>query len=450
MRKKVLRSSLMSFVLAIAVLVSNSVVAFAAWGLPASVDVKVDDNDPYTLHGYTVEGYDFYPLEDIAFILSESNKQFDINVNEDESIELVKNEEFSKENHTLFLGGSVVDNTDGGVSFTTKSYLLDGKKITYSVAVLNGQVFMRLTDVFQIFDISGIYNYDTKEVVVDTFKGFDTDFENIVKQGYFDYLHGAYVGSADGTSYYGANEDESVAIASTSKLMTYLLVMEAVENGKVSLADNVKVTKEASRLSRTEDRTLKSLTENDTIPLNELLDVLLVVSSNEAATMLGEHVAGSEKEFVKLMNERAKELGLNTSTFYNAHGLPVYTNHAFASKLQNKMSAKDLYTLTCEVVNEYPQIFDITKKATVSVKSANGFSYEGSSTNRLMFQLDGVDGLKTGTTNRAGACLVGTMLAVPGDENSRIIAVVLGAEDNMERYWKTGTLLQYGRECYLK
>ncbi|HBV67911.1 MAG TPA: hypothetical protein DEF04_06810, partial [Clostridiales bacterium] len=171
---------------------------------------------------------------------------------------------------------------------------------------------------------------------------------------------------------------------------------------------------------------------------------------NEAATMLGEHAAGTEKKFVEMMNGRARELQLDSAKFYNAHGLPAYTRHVFSSKLQNQMNAKDLYTLACYVVNKYPEIIDITHKERISVSSVEGFEYSGSSTNRLIFQLDGVDGLKTGTTNRAGACFVGTMLAVPGDENSRVIAVVLGAEDNMERYWKTGILLQFGIESYQK
>ncbi|HBV67912.1 MAG TPA: hypothetical protein DEF04_06815, partial [Clostridiales bacterium] len=148
MKKKILKNSLMSFMLVCVILLSTASPVFAAWGLPVSVDIKVDDNQTQTLYGYTVEGYDFYSLDDIAYILKGSSKKFDIQKNSDGSIELLKNTDFSEVDYTLCTSGVI---RTGDVSFITKSYTIDARKIIYSIAVVDGEIYMRLSDVFQIF-----------------------------------------------------------------------------------------------------------------------------------------------------------------------------------------------------------------------------------------------------------------------------------------------------------
>lgn len=440
MKKGIIKSILL-LAMTITLIANMTVIAFAAWGLPVSADLLVDTKS-VTLHGYNVEGYDYYPLKDIAYILRDSDKAFNI-VEEDGKISLVKNQSYNK-NHTLFKGGDVID---GSASYVTQNFYIDDVRYTYSVSKVDGQIFMRLADITQLFDMCMVYNHVKDEIVIDTTKGYITNLNEIAKEGFFDFLHGAAVGDLQGEVYYSVNGNKSVAIASTTKVMTYLLVKEAIEQGEISWDDDVVITKEGARLSMTADNTLKNLTEGETIPLSELMDVMLVVSSNEAATMLGEHVAGTEEKFVELMNEKASELGLKTAKFYNAHGLPVYTQDILSSKLQNRMGAQDLLKLSVHVIDKFPEILDITNKQTVSVKSSDGYEYNGNTTNRLLFQIDGVDGLKTGTTNRAGACQIATMLSDPKNPKSdRFVAVVLGAEDNLERYWKTGMLLNYAKE----
>lgn len=448
--KKKLLSGLLSLVLFFSLFCGTTITTFAAWALPASVDVFVDDQtDPYTLHGYTVEGYDFYLLKDIAHIFSDTAKPFDIV--EDGNINLIRGEAYHDEGHVLL--SQRPDVIDGAASFVTQNYYLDGgRKVTYSVAKVDGEIFMRLADVLQMFNIYGIYDYDEEAMIFNTAKPFTTKFETASEHDYFDYLHGATIGDGSGNIYASFHGSDKVAIASTTKIMTFLLVMEAIDNGVISLEDRVTITAEGARLSRTDDRVLRDLQIGAQIPLTELLDAMLVVSSNEAATLLGEHVAGTETNFVARMNQRARQLGLHSAEFYNSHGLPVYTSHVFASKLQNRMTANDLYQLTAYVLGHYPEILKITSKESIVVNSTDGnFSYTGSTTNRLLFQMEDVDGLKTGTTNRSGACHVATMSLDPenGDPEQRFIAVVLGAEDNLERYWKSGILLEYAKETYL-
>lgn len=448
MKKKSL-AILLSLMLFFSLFCGTTVTAYAAWALPVNVDVLVDDHpNPYTLHGYTVEGYDFYLLKDIASILSDTGKPFDLT--EGETVGFVRGESYHDQTHELL--SQRPDVIDGGASFVTQSFQLEtGRKVTYSVAKVDGEIFMRLADVLQILNVYGVYDDDEEAMILDTTKPFTTSHKVAVRNDYFDYLHGAVVGNGQGEILDSFHGNDKVAIASTTKIMTFLLVMEAIDEGLISWEDKVTITEEGARLSRTEDRVLRDLEIGTQIPLSQLMDAMLVVSSNEAATLLGEHVAGTEAKFVALMNKRAKELDLGNAEFHNSHGLPVYTTHVFSSKLQNRMTANELYQLAAYVLDHYPEILDITSKETILVKTTDeSFTYTGSSTNRLMFQMENIDGLKTGTTNRSGACLVATMSLDPenADPAQRFIAVVLGAEDNMERYWKAGILLEYAKETY--
>ena len=136
--------------------------------------------------------------------------------------------------------------------------------------------------------------------------------------------------------------------------MTYLLVMEAIDAGKISMDDIVVLSKAVEEESYSEDYVIH-MHEGQKATMTDLLEAMLVPSSNEAALALAEHVAGSEAAFVKMMNARAKKMGLTTAVFYNPHGLPNYTTSAVTSKRQNSMSAMDLFTLASYVVKNIPR-----------------------------------------------------------------------------------------------
>lgn len=441
MKKRITRT-ILSLIVVLSLMGGMATVSFAAsWGLPTCIDIVVD-GQPYTLNGYNVEGYDYYRLTDIAYVLRNAKeKSFDL-AEQNGRWEWKKGQPFSSDHRLLTSGDiSLLQNT---ATFTTQSFYIEGVRYTHAVSKISDELYMRLADVAQVLDIAMVYANDT--AVINSSMGFLTNLQEISDEGYFDFLHGSIVGDLNGQVYYECKADEKAAIASTSKIMTYLLVMEAIASDEISMTDLVKVSAEAARLSRTEDRELRDLPKGDHIPLPQLLDVMMVCSSNEAAAMLAEHVSATEADFVALMNQRAVDLGLHTAEFHNAHGLPVYTPDLLSAKRQNRMSARDLYKLSCYVLEKYPQILEITSKESVTAESAEGFSFTGNTTNRLMFQVANIDGLKTGTTNRAGACQVGTMKASEGSDTSQYIAVVLGAEDNLERYGKTGMLLQYADE----
>ena len=172
---------------------------------------------------------------------------------------------------------------------------------------------------------------------------------------------------------------------------------------------------------------------------------MLLPSSNECALTLAEHVAGSEKAFVERMNTKAALLGISDGTlFINCHGLPEFPDNTATSKIQNHMSAKSMFILCSHILKTYPQIKDIT-----STKSAycEALKREVRNTNPLLYNLPDCFGLKTGTTNKSGACLVSGLKATDAEGNvHEIVAVEFGAEDSTVRVSLSQELLLYGRD----
>ena len=186
--------------------------------------------------------------------------------------------------------------------------------------------------------------------------------------------------------------------------------------------------------------------EGKEAPVRELLNGMLLPSSNECALTLAETVAGSEEAFVERMNAKAKLLGLSEATvFYNCHGLPTYTENLSTSKIQNRMSAADMFRLVCHILKTYPEIREITSQKTAHLPS---FSRDVKNTNPLLHNLPGCFGLKTGTTNMSGACLVSAMDATAPDGSvQQLVAVEFGAEDSLVRATVSHELLLYGKQC---
>lgn len=235
------------------------------------------------------------------------------------------------------------------------------------------------------------------------------------------------------------NIDEIVSIASISKIMSYLVIMDSVEEGKISFSDTVVIDKDTTKLTGSSFE----LKEGEIFTVNELLEAALVVSGNDATYALAKYVAGSEEEFTKWMNLKAKEIGLNSATFYNSTGLPVKGQDE-----QNQMSTRDILKLTRHIIKKYPQILDITNIRYLSSKERGFFQRN---TNPLLAIIDGVDGLKTGSTLKAGYCYVSTF-KIKGKEGEtedlRLIAIVMGAKKVAHRNLKAKELVEYGMNNY--
>ncbi|MBO5556548.1 MAG: D-alanyl-D-alanine carboxypeptidase, partial [Oscillospiraceae bacterium] len=228
-------------------------------------------------------------------------------------------------------------------------------------------------------------------------------------------------------------------IASLTKLMSYLLIQEALEAGSIHADDLVPISPAAAELARSADGVLP-LTAGTTLPFQELLDAMLLASSNEAALALAEHVSGSEAAFVEAMNQRAQALHLNSARFYSAHGLPVYTHSATPVKQQNRMSASDMFRLIRYLLDQQPQLTAITSRQFGQMPSV---PYTTANSNPLVFNMPGVSGLKTGSTNKAGYCLAATLPMTVDGETHTVVLVLLGAETADVRGQAAQILLEY-------
>ncbi|KXB48724.1 hypothetical protein HMPREF3188_00031 [Tissierellia bacterium KA00581] len=226
------------------------------------------------------------------------------------------------------------------------------------------------------------------------------------------------------------NIDEPLPIASISKLMTYFVLKDNIASGKLKMEDEVEISKTAAS---TEGSSL-DLFPGDKMKIKDLVDGLMVVSGNDAAVAIAEAVAGSEKEFVNLMNEKAKELSLTNSTFINASGLTDSSGEA------NKMSSKDIFEMARALIQKYPEVLEFSK---IRVLEQPFRKFKRESTIPLVGEVEGVDGLKTGYTDEAGYCLVSTMKTKKGNTDFRIISVLMGAKTKEERNQYMKDLLDF-------
>ena len=273
---------------------------------------------------------------------------------------------------------------------------------------------------------------------------------------YFGDLHGFAVGNPEtGEIYFADKTDKKVPIASITKLMTYLLVMEAMDRGEIEKNGDVIISKEAEDI--TYPYGIIWLKEGMKVPIDDLIKAMLIPSSNESAVALACHVAGSEGEFVKLMNKRAKELGLNKTHFYTASGLPTNLDEetpedALPSeylKTENHSTVEDLFKLASFIMKKYPHITKITSKKDISLQQ---FSFYSENTNSLLKKDSRINGLKTGYTGGAGRCIICTRIEKTdfkqARKNGKTMVVFMGGKSVEERDKKVTTLLGIGENFF--
>lgn len=228
---------------------------------------------------------------------------------------------------------------------------------------------------------------------------------------------------------YEKNADERRSPASVTKILSILLIAEAIDSGKISLGDTVTASENA--MSKGGSQIWLEVGEQMTV--EELLKATIIASANDACTALGEYIAGSETAFVKMMNDRAKELGLKDTNFENCTGLDDAIKNHYSS-------AHDLAVIACEVMKH-----DVVKKyTTVWLDSLREGKTELNNTNKLVNTYDGITGLKTGTTEAAGFCLCATACR----DGMNLVAVVLGSKTSEERFSSATYLLDTGFANY--
>lgn len=339
------------------------------------------------------------------------------------------------------------DNPD--LSLRRNEFEVGGQKVFYHTMIMkmpSGEYdcYMMTTDMAMLFDM-GITASDTGQLLINTQEPFRVSPDVLEEAGYFYGVNGVLAGdAATGEVYYRYQADEPYPIASTSKLMTCLLAMEAVSSGQIAPEESVVISDAVELLASSSDGVVP-LKAGEQITVQELLIGLLLPSSNECALCLAETIAGSEEAFVQRMNQKAQELGLSQAVFYNSHGLPSYSKDPVSAKRQNRMSAEDMFRLASYLLKVYPQVKDITSLKEAKLQSLD---LEVRNSNPLLYNMSGVTGLKTGTTNKAGACLVTSLSADDKTTEHDLIVVVLGTEDSMERGRVSGLLARYALQVF--
>lgn len=222
------------------------------------------------------------------------------------------------------------------------------------------------------------------------------------------------------------NADERRPVASVNKVMTILLTLEAVDEGRVSLEDQVTVSPRAASMGGSQ----AFLDAGERYKLSELLKTVIVASANDSAVALAEHLAGTEESFVRLMNTRAEELGLTNTHYANCTGLPAQEHYTTARDVAKLSAQLDLHP----IYYRYSTIW------MDEIRHRGGRVTSLTNTNRLIRFYPGCDGYKTGSTNEARYCVSATAKK----EGMRLIAVVLGTPAGQTRFDEARAMLEYG------
>ncbi len=229
--------------------------------------------------------------------------------------------------------------------------------------------------------------------------------------------------ASTGKIVYEKNSHEQRPCASVTKVMTLLLVFEAIDRGKLSLEDTITASEHAASMGGSDIW----LENGETMSADDMIKATVVASANDAAVALAEHLSGSEDAFVEQMNNRAKELGMNDTVFKNCNGL---------DEEGHVTSANDVAIMSRELT-KHEKIFDYTS---IWLDNLRDGKTQIVNTNKLLKTYNGITGLKTGTTDDAGCCMSAT--ATRGDVS--LISVVLGCESGKQRFADAAVLLDYG------
>ncbi len=237
--------------------------------------------------------------------------------------------------------------------------------------------------------------------------------------------------ASTGKIIYENNADEIVSPASITKIMTLILIFDAINEGKIDYDDVVTTSEYAKSMGGSQ--VFLETGEKQTV--ETLVKCIVVASGNDASVCMAEYIAGSETEFVRMMNERARELGMTNTVFKDCCGL--------CDSMEHHTSARDVAIMSRELITKYPEIHNYSKiwmENITHVTNKGSIEFTLANTNKLLKQYEWATGLKTGSTSLAKYCLSATACK----DNIELIAVIMGAPDYKVRFSEAVTLLNYG------
>ncbi len=321
--------------------------AAASYEIPGSCTVQTDTGAACTVKtmDYAYDYNTYFSLRDIAMLLKDTDKSF--------SLEITNNTVALNPGNAYIPVG--VENTpweddkNPDISLRRNEFKVNEETVFYYTLIMklpsgDYDCFMMAADLAMILNVN-ITALAAGSLQIHTQEPFDISPVSLEETGYFYGVNSVLVGDATtGDIYYRYQSDMAYPIASTTKLMTCLLTMDAISTGQLTLEEQITISDAASALSVSGDGVIP-LKAGEQITVQELLLGALLPSSNECALCLAEAVAGSEEAFVQMMNQKAQELGLSQAVFFNSNGLPSYTEDFIPAKRQNSMSAEDMFRM---------------------------------------------------------------------------------------------------------
>lgn len=386
------------------------------------------------ISGYEAPTFYYQGAEPHAVIIAEDLKDYGFDVS------------YDGETHTLY----VKRNPQKPITpIPMDSYRGHGNAKAYTI--VPGEVTVVLDDGKTAHTLTDVYNVNGYMCVsVDEFQGIyeffwdpgqAASYIDIDKSTAAPMLDGealtsqsAYIMDYDtGEALYAFDADTQRPVASIAKMMAVYVVLDAVKAGEASLDTVVPISENVYRLSRIEDyKMMVNLEYDEVYTLDEMLDMIVIDSAAACVTAVAELISGSEAAFVARMNEKAAQLGLS-SVFYNGTGVCLNPE----TDRENLMSARDVAVMTRRMIQDYPEILERTKRASVDF---HGNTYYNLNLLFSDYYYEGADGFKNGMTDAAGYCMCGT--AQRGGK--RIITVTLPSSGNTERFTDTIKMFDYG------
>ena len=238
---------------------------------------------------------------------------------------------------------------------------------------------------------------------------------------------GILIEANSGKIIYEKNIDERLSVASMTKMVAQIIILEEIEKGKIKWDDVVTISKNASDMGGSQIY----LENGEKMSVEDLMKGISVASGNDATVAMAEYISGTEEKFVERMNKKVKELGLKNTHFKNSTGLDEKDHYS---------SAYDMAMIAKELVNNHKEILKYSSIYEDYLRKDTDNSFWLVNTNKLISQYDGTDGLKTGHTDDAGYCLAATVKR----NDLRLIGIVLGENDSKVRNSETIELLDYG------
>jgi len=300
-----------------------------------------------------------------------------------------------------------------------------------AVASLMGYTALSSSAIFE--NIQNITDENNNLQFANSEQYYETFYDSIAVSDFAEALDAKSVilmEASTGTVLVEKNADEALPPASVTKVMTMLLVMEAIDGGKITLSDMVTVSERAASMGGSQ----VFLKVGEQMTVEDMLKSVVISSANDAAVALAEFVAGSEDAFVEMMNQRAKELGMNNTVFENTNGLDDdVTTHL--------TSARDIAIMSRELITKHPKILEYSS---IWMDTIRDGAFGLTNTNRLVRFYSGANGLKTGSTSKAKFCISATAQR----DGMQLIAVIMGAPNRDVRNEIAKRMLDHGFANY--